>query len=609
MKLFLRIFKFARPIKKFAVPYFICILIHAVFNAFSFVMIIPILNTLFMTDSAAKIVTQLPDFHLSIDYLQQVVQYFLFTRYGSADVVEMMVALSVIVVTSMFISSLFRFLAQKTMENFRIHTLQNVRDTMFRNVMQLNAKFFSNERKGDVLSKLTSDINIVQFTVTSTLQVAFKEPLLIISYFVALVAISWQLTVFTLVFLPITAGAIGIIVKKLRHYANNAQEALGDMLTIADESLSGMKMIKSYGLTQYVIRKFVQSDNHYSRTLRKMATRQQMASPVSEFLGVSAVSVILIYGGGLVAQGSLNASDFIAYIGIFSQITRPARAFADSFSNIHQGLAAGARVMELIDQKPEITDDENAPKVTELKDKIEFRNVHFAYDTHEVIDGISFTIDKGERVALVGASGGGKSTIADLISRYYDVTEGAILIDGKDIREVNLSSLREVVGTVSQEIVLFNDTIEQNIRLGRLDATKEEIVAAAKVANANDFILETEKGYQTNIGDRGAKLSGGQRQRISIARAVLKNPSFLILDEATSALDTQSERLVQEALDALLENRTSLVIAHRLSTIQNADKILVIDKGKIVEQGTHGELLALNGYYKNLIDMQQLKEC
>lgn len=607
MKLYFRILQYARPVGKFVAPYFFCVIIYAIFNTFNFVMIVPILDALFNGNSGA-IVTQAPEFSLSVGYLQEMINYTVFQKYGTADITtqDILIVLSVIIISSMFISNLFRFFAQKITENFRIQTLENLRNALFRNVMTLNVRYFTNEKKGDILSKLTTDITMVQHTISSTLQVAFKEPLLIIAYFVALIAISTELTIFTLIFMPLTAGIIGFIVKKLRYYALNAQSSLGNMLSTAEEALSAMKVIKSYNIADYIINQFNKENKRYSEIQKKMATRQQMASPMSEFLGVSAIAIILIYGGGLVADGKIAASGFMAYIAIFSQITRPARALADAFSQIHSGLAAGERVMELIDQRPELVDDPNAPVLKGFNDKIEFCDVRFGYDEFEVIKGINITINKGETVALVGASGGGKSTIVDLISRYYDVSEGSIKIDNKDIRQYNLSSLREKIGTVSQDIVLFNDTIYNNIALGNLNAKEQDIYNAAKIANAYDFIMESSDGFNTNIGDRGAKLSGGQRQRISIARAVLKNPDILVLDEATSALDTQSEKLVQEALNSLLKNRTSLVVAHRLSTIQKADKIVVIERGEIVEVGTHQSLIEKDGYYKKLIDMQKV---
>ncbi len=607
MKTFLRILKFANPIWKYAIPYAILIVIHSLFNMMNFALIIPVLTTLFNGELMQELVTTMPEFRLNTDVFQEYIRYYIYRQFGAGySINDVLLFISQLVVSSVFISNIARYGAQKIMENLRIHTLQNLRDTLFTRVMNLNVRFFNSERKGDILSKLTSDINMVQFCVTSTLQVVFKEPALIIGYFIALIAISGKLTMFTVLILPITALIIGTIVKKLRKSARQGQEALGDMISTAEEALSGVKVIKAYGATDYIVNKFKGQDSRYANIMRGMATRQQMASPMSEFLGVSAVAIILIYGGGLVISGELDAGGFIAYIGMFSQITRPARSITDGFSTIHQGLAAADRVLELIDQEPEVL-DKGAKLELDFKDRIEFKDVRFRYnDTTEVIKGINFTINKGETVALVGSSGGGKSTIADLIPRFYDITSGEILIDGVDIKEYKLDSLRGVMGIVSQDVVLFNDSIENNITLGNKEASREMVMEAAKVANAHTFIEATERGYETNIGDRGAKLSGGQRQRLSIARAVLKNPQILILDEATSALDTESEKQVQDALTALLKDRTSLVIAHRLSTIQHSDKIIVISDGVIAEQGTHSELLENGTIYKNLIDMQKL---
>lgn len=379
------------------------------------------------------------------------------------------------------------------------------------------------------------------------------------------------------------------------------------MTSLLDEALTGVKVVKGYNATGYITGKFRKINDIYSRITRSMARRQQLASPMSEFLGISAAAVLLLYGGSLVLDGRLEAAGFIAYLAIFTQITRPVRSFTDAFSNINQGIAAGDRVLGLLDEKSRIPEATGAVRLEQFRDSIEFRDVSFSYDdSRKVIDSVSFTIRKGETVALVGPSGGGKSTLSELIPRFYDIQGGDILIDGTSIRNYTQESLRAHMSVVAQDTILFNDTIEGNISLGKLDATHDEIVAAAKVANAHDFIMETDKGYQTNIGDRGMKLSGGQRQRLSIARAVLKNPEILILDEATSALDTESEKLVQDALNSLLKGRTSIVIAHRLSTVHNADKIIVIDHGRIAEQGTHEELMARGGIYSKLIEMQSV---
>ncbi len=606
MHTYWRLLSFARPIRKYAIPYFFYTLFYTIFYTFTFTLIQPILQTLFSANAATTLVTTFPKFSFDTSFLQGAISYLIYKVFGADyDTMDVLIFLSIFVILTSLLSNLFRYLGQRTMEAMRVRALQRLRNDVFTNVMKLHAGYFSNERKGDIISKISSDVQVVQFCITNTLLVAFRDPFQIIGFMIALVVASWQLTIFSILFLPIVALVIGSIVKRLRKSATQVQERFADMVSLMDESLSGIKVLKGYNAVDYTVGKFRKINALFSRISLSMAWRQQLASPVSEFLGIAAAAVLMIYGGSLVLSGDLKASTFIMYLAIFTQITRPLRSFTDAFANINQGIAAGERVLALLDEKSEITDAPDAVEMTGLKREIEFRDVRFSYDNKEVIRGVSFKIKKGETVALVGPSGGGKSTLSDLIPRFYDVQSGQILIDGIDIRKYTLESLRRYMGLVSQETILFNDTIENNLRLGKQDATEDEVRQAAIVANADAFIRETEHGYQTNIGDRGMKLSGGQRQRLSIARAVLKNPEILILDEATSALDTESEKLVQNALDALLQGRTSLVIAHRLSTIYNADRIIVIDHGQIVEQGTHHELMALHGVYARLIEMQQ----
>ncbi len=611
MKTYLRLLTFARPLSRYAIPYFFYTLFYALFNTCNFVMIIPLLRTLFDKSAVLSTVTQAPEFSLSVDYLTELLNYWLFCLYGTDyKEINILILLAAFVTISALLSNLFRYLGQRTVENLRINSFRNIRNQVFDNVMALNLSYFSSARKGDMMSRITTDVQAVRYCLVNTLQVVFREPFLIIGYVVAMVAISWELTLFAIIYLPIIALIIGRVVKKLRHPALKAQQNFGELTSVLDESLSGVKVIKAYNAEGYFRKKFTSINHKFSEISRKMMYRQQMASPMSEFLGIAAAAGLLIFGGKLILEGgsSLDGSGFIAYLAIFTQITRPMRAFTDAFANINQGLAAGGRVLELLDTKSNITSPEDGGlELKELKEGIEFRDVHFSYDdSREVLAGISFSVKKGQTVALVGPSGGGKSTTSDLVPRFYDITSGEILIDGHNIKEYNLQSLREAMGIVSQETILFNDTIENNIRLGNEVATLEDIQQAARIANAHDFITESSEGYQTNIGDRGTKLSGGQRQRLSIARAVLKNPEILILDEATSALDTESEKLVQEALDKLLAGRTSIIIAHRLSTIKNADKILVIDQGKIVEQGSHNELIGEGGLYAKLVALQQV---
>lgn len=602
MKTYFRLLSFAKPIGKYAIPYIICTLITVVFSTLNLALLAPLLHTLFHTGSAEVVVRP--------DQWHDVLGYFNFyayqanVKYGAYGALQWV---SVAIIISVFISNLFRYLAQRVMENLRIHTLLNLRRAVFDNVMDMHIPFFSDQRKGDIISKISTDVQVVQFSVTATLQVVFKEPLQLIAYLVMLLIISVKLTSFAILVLPVSAYVISRIVKRLKSQAVEAQQVQANMISYLDEALSGIRIIKAFNATGYVKNRFNSENNLLARISRRMVRRQQLGSPVSEFLGVTMVAVILLYGGHLVLSenGGLEATEFIAYIALFSQVMRPAKALTDSFSNIHNGIAAGERVLDLIDQKNEIQDQPDARTISALNEGIRFDQVGFSYGSEPVLQDINLDIPKGKTVALVGPSGGGKSTLIDLIPRFLDVNAGRVLFDGTDVRELQMESVRSLIGIVDQEAVLFNDTIFNNIAFGLTDVKQEDVERAARIANAHDFITATAEGYETNIGDRGAKLSGGQRQRICIARAILNNPPILLLDEATSALDTESEKLVQDALYKLMENRTTLIIAHRLSTVQHADKIVVLESGRIVEEGNHQELIAKQGLYRKLIDMQQ----
>jgi len=604
MKTYFRLLSFAKPIEKFAIPYIITTIFSVIFSTLNLALLAPLLQTLFSAQTH-QIVTLGPKPHLyevmaSFNYY---VQYMLNT-YGKWGTLQFVCA--TIIISALF-SNLFRYLSQRIMENLRVHTLLNFRRSVFNNVMNLHLGFFNNERKGDIISKVASDVQVVQFSVTSTLQVVFKEPLTLIAYMVWLFAISTSLTLYSLLIIPVSAFVIAKIVKRLKAQAIASQQTYGNMISYLDEALSGIKIIKAFNATEFIKNRFDAENRRYSSIIKSMARRQQLASPVSEFFGILMVACIVLYGGHLIFTNdatALKPEAFITYVALFSQIMRPAKAMSDSFSNIHSGIAAGERVLALIDEKPLIKDAQNAVEVKEFTEGIHFKNVSFAYEEKAILSGINLTIPKGKTVALVGPSGGGKSTMMDLIPRFIEPKSGEIFIDDKNIASVTMHSLRTLMGFVNQESILFNDSIYNNIAFGKTDATPQQVEAAARIANAHNFILDTEQGYQTNIGDRGTKLSGGQRQRICIARAVLSNPPIMLLDEATSALDTESEKLVQDALNNLMKNRTSLIIAHRLSTIQNADMIVVLESGKIVEQGNHQELISHNGLYRKLIEMQ-----
>lgn len=601
MKTYFRLLSFAKPIEKFALPYMLFALLSVLFGTLNLVLVGPLLNTLFSKEDVVLLAR--PEGLNVVDWFNYYAQQFSI-QYGDYGALQIV---CVVIVTSVFLSNIFRYLSQRIMEDLRIHTLLNLRRTVFDNVMDLHVGYFNNQRKGDIISKISSDVQVVQFSVTSTLQVIFKEPLQLLFYIISLLMMSFELTLFALLIIPISGFFISKIVKRLKQQASEAQAVYGQMISYLDEALSGIKIIKAFNVTGFVKRRFHDENSYYSNIGRKMARRQQLASPVSEFLGVIMVAVILLYGGNLVINEdpSFTAGTFIAYIAMFSQVMRPAKALTSSFGNIHSGIAAGERVLDLIDQKAEFQDAKNARTIASFNEGIRLEDVGFSYDDKPILRNINLYIPKGATIALVGPSGGGKSTLMDLIPRFMDPKEGRVLFDGTDIREITAESLRGLLGMVNQDLMLFNDTIANNIAFGIENPSQERIEEAARIANAHSFIMETEAGYQTNIGDRGIKLSGGQKQRISIARAILRNPPILLLDEATSALDTESEKLVQDALNKLMENRTSLVVAHRLSTIQQADRIYVLEKGMIVEQGTHAELSKRQGLYRRLIDMQQ----
>lgn len=607
MKTYFRLLSFAKPIEKFAIPYIIATLFAIVFNTFLFTLLGPVMNTIFLTKCEDQVATAAKGSSWNpMNIFEEYINEIIITH----NKIYALQVICIAILITVLLANFFRYFSQRFMEDLRVHTLLNLRRTVFNNVMNLHVGYFNNERKGDVISKVASDVQVVQFTVTNTLQVVFKEPLQLIFFIAVLISISLKLTLFSLLVIPVSGFIISKIVKRLKQQSTQAHESFAKMIGFLDEALSGIKIIKAFNATFRIKDKFHEENKFYSNLNRKMARRQQLASPVSQTLGVFVVVGILLYGGTMILSGTSNleAGKFVVYLATFSQVMQPIKALTDSFSGIHSGIAAGERVLDLIDTKPELTNKPGATTLEHFSKAIELENVSFNYGEKQVLNNINLSINKGKTVALVGPSGGGKSTLMDLIPRFHDPKSGVLKIDGHDYRDLTVESIRAQMGTVNQESFLFNDTIFNNIAFGKPDATEEEVIAAAKIANAHEFILQTEQGYQSTVGDRGNRLSGGQRQRICIARAVLANPPIMLLDEATSALDTESEKLVQEALNNLMQNRTSIVIAHRLSTIQQADQIVVIDKGQVVESGNHQELMAHNGLYRRLIDMQTFND-
>jgi subfamily B ATP-binding cassette protein MsbA len=592
MKIYKRLLGYLKPYSKLVTPFFIFTLIGVFFSVFQFALIIPLLNFLFdpvNSDESSKYAT-LPAFRFSAGYFKDFF-YYQIHQFKTTNPAYALYFLAGMIVVAVLLTNFFRYLAQRCLINARTLLVKRLREALFEKINQLHLGFFTKEHKGDLLSRLNSDVYTL------------------IGYFVALFAISGKLTLFTLVVIPISALGIATVTKRLKKEARDAQASIGRLLTLIDETLSGMRIIRAFNATGFVLKRFSQENDFYRRASLQGFARRELAPAFSEAAGVFVVACLLVYGGSLVLnkQSDLSASEFIAFIAIFSQVIRPAKAIVVAMTNIQQGTAAGERITEILDKPVEIFDKPGAVAITSFDEKIEFKNVSFSYSDRPVLKNISFEIGKGKTVALIGPSGTGKSTIADLIPRFYEASEGEVIIDGKNVKDYTMESIRSHMGFVTQEIILFNDTIFNNIALGHPDANIEDVIQAAKIANAHDFIVETEDGYQTNIGDRGIRLSGGQRQRLSIARAVFKNPSILILDEATSALDTESEKSVQDALDNLMEGRTTLVIAHRLSTVKEADLIIVIQDGEIVERGNHNELIEIDeSIYKRLTLLQKI---
>lgn len=566
-------------------------------------MIIPFLRVLFGQEEA---VTIKPDFSFSGNAFNDFINYYLGQVISTYGKKEALLIVSGFVVVMILLKNILFYFSKFVMVPVRNGVIRDMRNSIYQKIIELPFSYFSEERKGDIMSKMTNDLKEIEWTIMTSVEMLIRNPLTIIVYLITLIIMSPQLTIFVLILIPVSGAIIGTIGRSLKKTSRRAQDQMGTLLSKIEETLSGLRIIKAFTAEDFVFKNFFNHNETYNNTMNKVYRKNYLASPMSEFLGVLMITGIMYYGGSLVLgnEGSLSPEAFIGYIAVFSQIINPAKAFSTAIYNVQKGAASIDRINIILNAENTITEKEDAKSVHSFNREIEFSDVSFAYEDTFVLKHINLKVKKGQTIALVGQSGSGKSTLVDLIPRFYDISEGEVKIDGINIKDLKINDLRNLMGNVNQDPILFNDTIRNNISFGTENVTEDTIIESAKIANAHDFIIQTEKGYDTNIGDSGAKLSGGQRQRMSIARAVLKNPPIMILDEATSSLDTESEKAVQEALDHLMQNRTSIVIAHRLSTIKNADLICVMHKGEIIERGTHNELIKLDGNYKKLYDLQ-----
>lgn len=604
MKSLFPIFRYMKRHIRSVIAYFAFTLLSVVFSLVSLAMLIPFLSLIF---GNTELVYTKPPMGFSSKAIIDNFNYYnsqIIIHHGK---VEALGFICILVIVMILLKNLFLYLAAYIGAPIRNSVITDMRADLFSKILKLPIGYFTGEKKGDILSRMTNDLQEVEVSIISVLNAAITNPITVIVYLIALIKLSPQLTLFLLIFLPITGFVIGRVSKSLKKHSTAGQFKLGEILSIIDETLGGMRIVKAFNAEGEQQRKFQGENNALLRIKNSINRRRELASPMSEVLGIMVLCMVLYFGGRLaLADPPLVSGDvFIAYIAIFTQIINPLKAFSTAAYNIQKGKAGAERIQAILNVKETVVEKPNALPIASFNDAIQFRHVQFAYQDATILKNVSLEIAKGKMIALVGASGAGKSTLADLIPRFHDVTGGELVIDGVNIKDYRLMDLRNLMGIVTQEPILFNDTIFNNIILGMEHATEEQVTKAAKVANAHEFIMRTENGYQTNVGERGGKLSGGERQRLTIARAVLKNPPILILDEATSSLDTESERMVQDAIANLMQNRTSIVIAHRLSTIRNADEIIVLQAGEIVERGRHHELMALNGYYKRLVDMQQ----
>lgn len=605
---FKRLLAYARPYRRFWPGYLVLSILSVIFGVVNYALIDPLLTVLFQPESIDVQLVR-PEFALDPAYFEHLFSYWLARIMTASGMLKGLMFVCAFFVVASLLSNITRYLSQRILVNMRTYIMQNIRRDLFRKISDMNVGYFHDQKKGDILSSISNDVTEVQNGVANSFHVLFREPLLIIGFLAGLFYISPKLTLVTLLTLPFSALVIGKISRSLKRKATDTQSLMGRIVSHFEEAISGIRIIKAFNAQEYVRESFEHTNEMHKTSSRNMFNKQEMASPLSEFLGISVAAAVLFYGGWLQLRGQLGMDmpAFVVYIGFYWRVLEPAKAMSNAYASIQRGMVSGRRLFAILDVDNPIKENPQAVELEGFNESIEFRNVNFAYAQEAVLKNVNLKIEKGKMVAIVGPSGGGKSTMADLLPRFYDITCGEILLDGRNIKDYTLQSLISVMGIVTQEAILFNDTVFNNIAFGMENVTAEDVERAARIANAHEFIMQMEQGYQTNIGDRGGKLSGGQRQRLSIARAVLKNPPVLILDEATSALDTESERLVQDALTNLMKNRTSIVIAHRLSTIRNADEIVVLKEGEIIERGTHDTLIGAGGMYSNLCMLQNYK--